>query len=61
MRLHIIEQIDGLIRILELPSVSEIVMNLSTSPEPEVLEAIKRLKSVADEYNELYAAQSPPY
>ncbi|XP_055331714.1 AP-5 complex subunit zeta-1-like [Paramacrobiotus metropolitanus] len=58
-RLLIIEQINSLIKLLELPSVTDIVMNLSISPEPEVLEAIKGLKSVADEYQELSAAQSP--
>ncbi|GAV03293.1 hypothetical protein RvY_13738 [Ramazzottius varieornatus] len=57
-RFLIVDQINSLIKLLELPSVSEIVMNLSISPEPEVLEAIRTLKSVAEEHQELMSGQS---
>lgn len=57
-RFLIVDQINSLIKLLELPSVSEVVMNLSISPEPEVLEAIRTLKSVAEEHQELMSGQS---
>jgi hypothetical protein len=57
-RFDIIDQISSLIKMLALPSVTEIVMNLSISPEPEVLEAIKHLKSVEEERDELILGQS---